>query len=90
MQRIKALIGFAASTALLLSLTLTHARAEDATTTIDTRCDGGGCRTQIGPAAPGITVVPPVPRDAIVICAGSRCRFEPLPEHLPIERERSR
>lgn len=88
MRRSKAIIGFAASTVAFFLLTATHARSEEPTTTIDTQCNDRGCRTYIGQAAPGITVIPPVPPDAIVVCAGSRCRFEPMPERPPAERRR--
>jgi hypothetical protein len=77
------LIGF---TALLLAA---QAHAEDLT--IDTRCQGTDrCTTYIEKTAPGITVIPPVPHDSVLMCAGTRCFTAPALEHLPIEREHER
>lgn len=78
------LIAAIASAVVLLGLSVAS-RAEDLQ--IDTQCSETHCRTTIGRPQPGITVIPPVPKNSILICAGTNCRTELAPEHLPIERE---
>lgn len=79
---------FAAAAFCLLILAATTHKAHAAEDiTVDTRCSDQRCTTYIERAAPGITVIPPVPHDAILLCMGTRCFTAPQPEHLPIERE---